>query len=264
MSEDLEPGAGPAPDAPASEAPETVGNQLDEARERIAALEREARALGDGPEAALLFHEMGLLWEDPLRNPRNAASAFQAAYRLAPRFVENLRAARRIFSDVGNWQLVLQLLDAELEATETGRGRAALLYERALVLDERLGRHEEAAHAFREVLAAQPGDVGLLSQLASIWAARGDARSLADTLQLLARAVEDPRVADEALLSAGLLLEERLRDPEGAAEAYREAFALDPSDPVLLAALARVAAREERNDELLRVLAAEAENAGPQ
>jgi cellulose synthase operon protein C len=264
MSEDLEPGAGPAPDAPASEAPETVGNQLDEARERIAALEREARALGDGPEAALLFHEMGLLWEDPLRNPRNAASAFQAAYRLAPRFVENLRAARRIFSDVGNWQLVLQLLDAELEATEVGRGRAALLYERALVLDDRLERHEEAATAFREVVAAQPGDVGLLSQLASIWAARGDARSLADTLQLLARAVEDPRVAAEALLSAGLLLEERLRDQQGAAEAYREAFTLDPSDPVLLAALARVAAREERDDELLRVLAAEAENAGPQ
>jgi cellulose synthase operon protein C len=264
MSEDLEPGDNPTPDAPAFEAPVGGETRVNEARARIATLERETRALGDGPEAALLFHELGLLWEDPLRNPRNAASAFQAAYRLAPRFVENLRAARRIFSDVGNWQLVLQLLDAELEATETGRARAALLYERALVLDERLERHEEAAVAFRQVVAAQPGDVGLLSQLTSIWAARGDARALADTLQLLARAVEDPRVAAEALLSAGLLLEERLRDEHGASEAYREAFALDRTDPVLLAALARVAAREQRDDELLRVLAAEAENAGPQ
>src|SRR5450432_1180237 len=264
MSEDLEPGGSPAPDAPGSEEPVEAANLVEEARERIAALEREARALGDGPEAALLFHEMGLLWEDPLRNPRSAASAFQAAYRLAPHFVENLRAARRIFSDVGNWQMVLQLLDAELDATEPGRARAALLYERALVLDDRLERHDEAATAFREVVAAQPGDVGLLSQLASIWAARGDARALADTLQLLARAVDDPRVAAEALLSAGLLLDERLEDQLGAAEAFREAFALDPSDPVLLAALARVAAREQRDDELLRVLAAEAENSGPQ
>ena len=263
MSEDLEPGGNPTPDAPETGPAGEAVNSVDDARSRIAALEREVRALGDDPEAALLFHEMGLLWEDPLRNPRNAAAAFQAAYRIAPRFIENLRAARRIFSDVGNWQLVLQLLDAELEATETGQARAALLYERALVLDERLDRHEEAARAFREVVAAQPGDVGLLSQLASIWSARGDARALADTLQLLARAVEDPRVAAEALLSAGLLLEERLRDPDGAAEAYREAFALDPSDPVLLAALARVAAREQRDDELLHVLAAEAENAGP-
>lgn len=264
MSEDLEPEETPPADAPERDAPGEEMSQVEEARARIATLEREARALGDGQEAALLFHEMGLLWEDPLRNPRNAASAFQAAYRLAPRFVENLRAARRIFSDVGNWQMVLQLLDAELEATESGPARAALLYERALVLDERLDRPEDAASAFREVVAAQPGDIGLLSQLASVWAARGDARALADTLQLLARAVEDPRVAAEALLSAGLLLEERLRDEHGAAEAYREAFSLDPSDPVLLAALARVAAREQRDDELLRVLAAEAENAGPQ
>jgi tetratricopeptide (TPR) repeat protein len=264
MSEDSEPGSNTSPDAPGSEAVGGAEVRVDEVRARIAALEREARALGDGPEAALLFHELGLLWEDPLRNPRNAASAFQAAYRLAPRFVENIRAARRIFSDVGNWQLVLQLLDAELEATETGRARTALLYERALVLDDRLDRREDAAAAFREVVAAQPGDVGLLSQLACIWAARGDPRALADTLQLLARAVEDPRVAAEALLSAGLLLEERLRDQHGAAEAFREAFALDRSDPVLLAALARVAAREQRDDELLRVLAAEAENSGPE
>ncbi len=259
MSHDLQPEVATktADTQPAVESP------LDEARARISSLEREARALGEGPEAALLFHEMGLLWEDPLNNPRNAASAFQTAFRLAPRFVENLRAARRIFSDVGNWQLVLQLLDAELEATPPGPSRAGLLYERALVLDERLERHEEAAAAFREVVAAQPGDVGLLSQLASIWAARGDARALADTLQLLARSVEDPRVAAEALLSAGLLLEERLRDEQGAAEAYREAFSLERGDPVLLAALARVAARDQREDELLRVLAAEAENVGP-
>ena len=71
-------------------------------------------------------------------------------------------------------------------------------------------------------------------------------------------------MAAEALLSAGLLLEERLQDGRGAAEAYREAFTQDRNDPVLLAVLARVAARDQRDDELLRVLAAEAENAGQQ
>src|SRR5688500_3079551 len=60
------------------------------ARQRIAALEREAKALGNDPTAALLFHEIGLLWEDPLKNPRNAAVAYQNAYRLAPRFVGNI------------------------------------------------------------------------------------------------------------------------------------------------------------------------------
>ena len=148
MSEDLEPGGNPTPDAPETGPAGEAVNSVDDARSRIAALEREVRALGDDPEAALLFHEMGLLWEDPLRNPRNASAAFQAAYRIAPRFIENLRAARRIFSDVGNWQLVLQLLDAELEATETGQARAALLYERALSINPALAVNNFVKVAF--------------------------------------------------------------------------------------------------------------------
>src|SRR3954469_411616 len=58
----------------------------EEARARIAWLEREAKALGADSRSAVLFHEIGLLWEDPLANPRNAAVAFQNAYRLAPDF----------------------------------------------------------------------------------------------------------------------------------------------------------------------------------
>ena len=77
----------------------------DEARARIATLEKEARALGNSTAAALLFHEMGLLWEQPLRHPRNAAVAYQSAFKLAPRFLANIRAARRLFAEVGNWEI---------------------------------------------------------------------------------------------------------------------------------------------------------------
>jgi hypothetical protein len=105
------------------------GRPEEEARGRIATLEREARALGADPRAALLFHEIGLLWESPLKHPRHAAVAYQAAYKLSPRFLANIRAARRLFSEVGNWMMVLQLLEAELQASDTPRARAALLFE---------------------------------------------------------------------------------------------------------------------------------------
>src|SRR5205823_9039673 len=124
----------------------------EDARSRIAVLEREAKALGNDPASALLFHEIGLLWEDPLRNARNAAVAFQNAYRLAPRFLANIRAARRLFADVGNWQMVIQLLDAELAASEDQRQRAALLLEKAQVLEDRLSREEDASRAYQDCL----------------------------------------------------------------------------------------------------------------
>jgi len=262
---------GGAPTRPVSEALATTLSSLppattpeQDARERITVLEREARALGNEPQAALLFHEIGLLWEDTLKNPRNAAVAYQNAYRLAPRFLANIRAARRLFADVGNWQMVIQLIDAELGSTETPRDRAALFFEKGTLLDERLSREEDASQAFRQCLELKPQDVALLTQLEAIFSARGDYAGLVEVYRLLASTLETPAVRAHYLASAGLVLEDRLKRPDVAAACFREAFALDRTDLMLLNALKRVAVREGRAEELLEVLTAEAEVLGEQ
>lgn len=247
----------PSPDVAAAGATE------DEARERIAALEREAKALGPDPSAALLFHEIGLLWESPLKHPRNAAVAYQSAFKLAPRFLANIRAARRLFAEVGNWQMVVTLLDAELSATEANRGRAALLFEKGQLLEQRLSRVEEAHTAIAQCLELKPEDVTLLVQLEQFYGEKGNYDALVQVYRQLAASVHDPAARAGYLTSAGLLLEDRLRNAKGAAELFREAFALDRRDPQLLAAIKRVAQREETVDEELAALAAEAELQGP-
>jgi tetratricopeptide (TPR) repeat protein len=267
----MPPGAAPA--KPATEvlaqnlgAMPPAGTPEDEARERIAALEREARALSasDPQAAALLFHELGLLWEETLKNPRNAAVAFQNAYKLAPRFLVNIRAARRLFADVGNWQMVLQLLEAELAGADEPRQKAALLFEKATVLDERLSRDTDAKAAYRQCLELKPNDVALLTQLEAHYAARNDFESLIEVYRLLSASLENPALRAHYLTSAGMVMEERLKQREGAAACFREAFALDRSDLLLLTAIKRVAEREGRTDELLAALAAEAHVLGTQ
>ena len=171
MTIEREPGPGRPPAGPGE-------SESAEVRARIAALEREAKALEPDPRSARLYHELGLLWERPLGNLRAAAAAFQAAYRLAPRFVENLRSARRIFSDVGNWPMVLQLLEAELAATEGPRLRAALLFEKAEVLADRLDRWDAATGALAGALELEPADLGLLVQAEGMLAAHGDVAGL--------------------------------------------------------------------------------------
>ncbi len=255
-SEQLAQSLGKLPAAPIS--PE------DEARERIALLEREAKAYGHDPAAALLFHEIGLLWEDPLKNPRNAAVAFQNAYKLSPKLVPNIRAARRLFAEVGNWQMVIQLIDAELLALDDDRPRAALLFEKGVVLEERLSREGDAIGAYTQALALVPKDVTLLIQLESVFTAKGHHRSLVEVYRLLAAALEDTGSRAYYLTAAGCLLEERLKNLDEAATCYREAFALDRRDLLLLSAMKRLAEREERHEELLSALAAEAEVLGPQ
>jgi tetratricopeptide (TPR) repeat protein len=232
-----------------------------EVRARIADLEREARALDPDPRSARLFHEAGLLWERPLGNLRAAAAAFQSAYRIAPRFVENLRSARRIFSDVGNWSMVLQLLDAELAATEVSRDRAALLFDKAQVLADRLDRWDSALEVLGSVLDLEPSDLGLLVQAEGMLAARGDLPGLLRVQKLLARAVPDRQLAARSYQIAAAL-HGRLGDEEAALMAWRQAFALDRSDPVTLGALRRAAEESGDEEELVEVLAAEAEVGG--
>jgi tetratricopeptide (TPR) repeat protein len=242
----------------------TVPSEADvgEVRARIAALEREAKALEPDPRSARLYHELGLLWERPLGNLRAAAAAFQAAYRLAPRFVENLRSARRIFSDVGNWPMVLQLLDAELAAIDGARPRAALLFEKAEVLSDRLDRWDDATQVLANALELEPSDLGLLVQAEGMLAAHGDVTGLLRVQILLARALPEPRLAAHALQTAAAL-HARLGQHDEALKRWREAFALDRRDPVTLGALRRAAETTGDDEKLVAVLAAEAELGGP-
>ncbi len=234
----------------------------DEARARIAALEKEARALGAVPAAALLFHEMGLLWEAPLKHVRNAAVAYQQAFKLAPRFLANIRAARRLFAEVGNWVMVVTLIDAELAATDARRARAPLLFEKGQILEQRLSRDADAATAITQCLELEPEDVTLLVQLEQVYAEKSDYQALVKVYRLLANAITEDTAKAVYLTSAGLLLEDRLKDPVGAATLFRQAFAIDRKDPQLLAAMKRVAQREGTVDEELAALAAEAEGQG--
>lgn len=234
----------------------------DDARARITALEQEARALGQAPAAALLFHEAGLLWESPLKHPRNAAVAYQSAFKLAPRFLANIRAARRLFGEVGNWVMVVQLLDAELLATDARRAKAALLFEKGQILEQRLSREAEAMKALGECLALEPEDVTLLVQLEQVYSEKADYEALVRVYRLLAATVAEGHARAVYLTSAGLLLEDRLRRPDEATALFREAFTLERKDPQLLNAIKRVAQRSGDVAEELAALAAQAELQG--
>src|SRR5690606_10860011 len=85
----------------------------DAAAMRIATLERELRARGGD---ARLHHEIGRLEERVLGSRRRAALAYQNAHKKDPSHVPTLRAARRLFAEVGHWELVAQLLGAEADA----------------------------------------------------------------------------------------------------------------------------------------------------
>ena len=141
------------PARPTPPAEQQPGDRDSEAKQLIAVYEQEAKARGNDPSAAPLFFQIGRIWEHRLKSLRNAAACYQSAYRLDPAYRPNLTAARRLFSKVGNWQIVEQLIEADIRATRrpdlgTAASREpelrALMLEKAQLLSERLGRASEA------------------------------------------------------------------------------------------------------------------------
>ncbi|MBI5546048.1 MAG: tetratricopeptide repeat protein, partial [Deltaproteobacteria bacterium] len=205
---------------------------------------------------------MGLLWDGPLKNPRNAAVCFQNAYRLAPKMVANLRAARRLFAEVGNWQMVSQLVDAEATAVASEPERAALMLEKARVLEDRLGKADEALATLQQCRQRWPRDVAVLQAVEAALEARQDPPALKELRVAIAEALQDPALAAQYFIAAARLAEGALGQPSEAAELYRRAFALRREDLAVLSAVERSAERKGDLEELLASLRAQAEKAG--
>lgn len=249
-----------------------------EARGLIADFEREAKARGKEASAAALFHQMGRLWELRLKSPRNAAACYQSAFNIDPGYRPNLTSARRLFGQVGNYQMVEQLLDAELRAVappiEPRDGEIPqpgatlsnpevrnLLLEKAALLAERLGRPQEAAQLLEQLQLADPRDptpAAALEGLDGPDLPEQNPAALALLLTQLADAVEDAPLKVYYLTTAAALHEERLKSPDEAAALYRRALALSPRDQAALSGVKAHAERQGHLDELLQALYSEA------
>ncbi|HEY0840807.1 MAG TPA: tetratricopeptide repeat protein, partial [Vulgatibacter sp.] len=227
----------------------------EDAAERIASLEREVLAAGDVPASARLHHELGRLWETRLSNPRNAAIAYQNAFRADPRHLPTLQSGRRLFARLGNWSIVVQFLEAEAEAVPDGPTKAGLLYERGVVLEERLARRVEARTCFERALELDPANLPLLAHLESVYA--GDPAAVAAVRIRWAEAVSDPDAAAQALASAALLLEGVPDPARQPVDLLREAFERSPDDPAIRARLCAHLERAGEREELIAVLGAE-------
>ncbi|HUB09612.1 MAG TPA: tetratricopeptide repeat protein, partial [Myxococcales bacterium] len=232
-----------------------------EARALLATYEREARARGNSPSAAALYFEMGRLWERQLGSPREAAACYQNAYRLDPMHRPNLTAARRLFSQVGNWQMTLQLVDAELAAQPTAQEGRALRLEKARLLASRLDRPQEASALLVQLCDEDPKDLAAAAALEGLQLTLGDAGSLAHAYQRQAEAASEPSLQVYCLTAAASLCEDALGHPDDAAELYRRAYAILPTDAAALAGVKAHAERQGHWEELYQALRTEAVSA---
>jgi len=151
---------------------------------------------------------------------------------LGAEFAEQLAAERRRFLTRGECEAAAKLLDIEAMIAASPEARAALLRERAFVLEEEL-LDDRAAVATLESLLAQGADAEAASEHARLVAKKGKWKDLVGDFRRRAENdTTDPTVIASLLVSAAALVlqyKNKLKDRD-VDSIFEEALQIDPSN----------------------------------
>src|SRR6266508_2070221 len=178
---------------------------------------------------------------------------------LDPRNRGALAALGRLCARAGDWDGLLAAFDAEAAAARDPRERAHRTFKAAEVLEERLGRIEDALARYREALALDPDLVPARAALERLYEGEERWEGLCGLLEAELADLRSPAERIAQLFRMARLREERLGDLEGAAALYGRILDIDPGNRVALPALGAVLGRLGRIDELAGVFLREAE-----
>jgi golgin subfamily B member 1 len=156
----------------------TLFEEAGEFRRLAELLERQGAAMAkaglDPRDVALLYHQLGELWEHRFSRVDKAVHHYRRAFELDPMLVPAIYAAREIYRQAGNIKAAATLLEKEAKAELDATRRLALWRELAHMRSEQLDDAEGAALALKRAIADAPGDLEVMADLAHIYLSRAD------------------------------------------------------------------------------------------
>lgn len=232
------------------------------ARSLIAACEAELARGSEPRRAARLHYEIARLLEHPLADFAGAAEHYLKALEGNPEHLPTLTAARRVLLEQKQYERALPLFDAEAKLSGAPEARALLLYEKGRWLEDVLGQSKQAREAYAAAVELDPTNPTVLKATERA-AARAEAwDALERTYDRAATALPgDPPLRAAVVAQRARLLEKRQGDARAASELYQTALELDGRAPGAADALKRLHYTHQRWQDLVNVLAREADSA---
>lgn len=114
----------------------------------------------DDEHRGRLYLRIGQIYEDKLGRPDQANASYQQAYRVCPRLSEALDRARAIYSEAGNWDLVLRLWEMQARNDRTAEAQADIYTAMGRVCLDHIGDGARATDHARRALTQVPGHEG--------------------------------------------------------------------------------------------------------
>ncbi|MCP4502301.1 MAG: hypothetical protein GY822_20285 [Deltaproteobacteria bacterium] len=222
------------------------------AQSQIDALVREARAQGSAADAAPLWFEAGWIFEHELRKLREAAAHYEQAHNVDPTFLPVIHATRRLFSQLDKWSMVNILLDKELEID--GAPKASLFFEKARILETKLGKVADAMVFYQKSLDVSPAFTPAVDALSRLQSGQNAMNDVVAMLEKATEASENDGQKLVWLIELARISENQLNDDGKAIAFYSSAREVDPNHGTALTALRRLFRRTNDDNSSIGVL----------
>lgn len=222
----------------------------------------ELRLLNEPQQRARLLLERARALEDIAHDHEAARDVYREAMELDPSALALLKGLQQLEAHAESWDALAVARAHEANAVTDPRHRAALLIERARLLEARLDRTDEATQLYQQALDLDGEACGALQALKRLLHTQGRWRELIDVLEREAEQAESTEVQTLALFRIGRIHSERLDDRVSAVAALARATQLAPNDRLVLESLARLYEYRGDHENLAHALAHTVETMG--
>ncbi len=227
-------------------------------RAALPLFDAEARVTADSRRKAALLYAKGRLLEDALGERDRARAIYATAAELDRQDASILKALEQRDADAP--ERLERTLEREANAVASdARHRAALIIDRARVLEHQQKRVDAAIELYETALKLDPHARAALDSLERLAAAHGRWRELIRALSLEAEQSSSAETRALALYRIGRIHAERLGNREEAITALERAAQERPDDALVLEELVALYERAERFEALVSVLSRLAE-----
>lgn len=156
-------------------------------------------------------------------------------------------------AEASSWEAQVEIYLKEAEAVGDELRAAEIYGEVGRIYEEHLASPRKAADFYQRAFELQPHHPGILHACRRLFSQAGKWDMVAEMLSNEVAATVDPRRKATLLAEQGAVLEDRLKDTEGAIRTYESALELWPAEPLAIGALERQYLFQHRHADLNRV-----------
>ena len=162
------------------------------------------------------------------RDPVEAAAVLAEAVKLDPTSVPVLLRLAEVEAELGRSAEAIATYRSAIAVSADSRTVSAAWVRVGDIAERALADADQAVEAYRNALLAAPDELSALAGLVRGLTRRRDFAEAAIVLRRLATVESEPEARVGHLVTLGELLAGPAEDPEGAADAFEQALALDP------------------------------------